>query len=145
MESTKVYTKAMLQEECGLVDVSEFTFTRDVYKVKAKRRVVTVTSPSLRYDLTKDKQVARYVNAVVALYNYKTKSYVNMPYSKLVWIWNYGSCPIDVCIDHIDTNSLNNKLENLRAVSQTENRRNTKCWKPFLVEEIKNKSVEEVC
>lgn len=145
MESRKVFTRAMLQEECGIVEVNDFTFTRDVYKEKAKKRVITVTQPSLRFDLTKDKQIARYVNAVVSLYNYKTKKYVSMPYSKLRYVWEYGSCPIDVEIDHIDTNPLNNRLDNLRAVSLSTNQSNRKNWKPFLVEEIKGKSVKDVC
>ena len=145
MESKKVFTKAMLQEECGIVEVNDFTFTRDVYKQKAKKKVVTVTSPSIRFDLTKDKQVARYMNAIVSLYNYKTGKYVNISFHKLRWIWEYGECPMGVEIDHIDTNPLNNKLDNLRIGSSSDNQSNRKCWKPFLLEEVKGKTVEEVC
>lgn len=44
---------------------------------------------------------------------------------RLVWLYHYGYFP-EGCIDHIDRNGLNNKLENLREVSYQCNSRNCK-------------------
>lgn len=41
---------------------------------------------------------------------------------RLVWAWHYGSCP--EFIDHIDNDPTNNRIENLRAASFSENMRN---------------------
>lgn len=148
MESKKVFTKAMLQEECGVIDVTDDSFVRDVYKVKAKKQIRTVTKPTLMIQKSQQadgKFKVHYIGLTVSLYNYKTKKYVNMPFSKLRWIWEHGECPMGVCIDHIDTNPLNNKLWNLRLLSEKENHENKKVWKQFEFEEICGKSVEELC
>lgn len=42
----------------------------------------------------------------------------------LVWELHYGKLPDGFIVDHIDGDSLNNKLENLRVVSTTGNARN---------------------
>lgn len=47
-------------------------------------------------------------------------------------------------IDHIDTNPLNNDLSNLRLVDEQDNRANKKRWKQFTLEEVKDKSVDEL-
>ena len=43
---------------------------------------------------------------------------------RLVWIYHYGYLP-ECGIDHIDRNPINNRIENLRQVSQVCNSRNT--------------------
>lgn len=50
---------------------------------------------------------------------------LNMNYSshKLVWLINYKSEP-NGNVDHIDTDKLNNKIDNLRLCSVSQNRRN---------------------
>ena len=44
---------------------------------------------------------------------------------RIVWLITYGEFPSEQ-VDHIDGDGLNNRLENLRAVSSTENSRNVR-------------------
>lgn len=55
----------------------------------------------------------------------KRKTYMS---HRIVWLLAYGEWPLSD-IDHIDGNGLNNKIDNLRAVSKTENQRNRKLGK----------------
>jgi hypothetical protein len=43
---------------------------------------------------------------------------------RLIWVWHGNQ--LNATIDHIDGNPLNNKIENLRMASHSENMRNTK-------------------
>lgn len=43
---------------------------------------------------------------------------------RLIWLWHYGYLPENF-IDHIDRNTLNNRIENLREITQSCNMRNT--------------------
>jgi len=45
--------------------------------------------------------------------------------ARLIWLMYWGEDPGDLQIDHIDRNRLNNRIDNLRVVSQQENQRNT--------------------
>jgi len=47
---------------------------------------------------------------------------------RLVWFYFYGKSPVNG-LDHIDGDSLNNRIENLRDVSQQENTRNARLSK----------------
>lgn len=48
----------------------------------------------------------------------------NFSVHQLIWMYHYGSIPRQ--IDHEDTNPSNNRIENLRAATQSENQQNTK-------------------
>ena len=50
--------------------------------------------------------------------------YVN----RLVWIWHNGDIPEGLVVDHINNNTLDDRIENLQAISQSDNlyRRNFK-------------------
>ena len=52
---------------------------------------------------------------------FKNKSYLE---SRLIWLYHYGNLP--EYIDHIDRNYKNNKIENLREISRSENSINIK-------------------
>ena len=51
----------------------------------------------------------------------KGKSYLA---HRLAWLYFYGDEEMLMCIDHIDHNRSNNKISNLRSVTQQENTRN---------------------
>lgn len=45
-------------------------------------------------------------------------------YHRLVWIYHYGNIPEDKELDHVDGNSLNNDISNLRLANRIENNQN---------------------
>lgn len=44
---------------------------------------------------------------------------------RVIWAWCYGEWPVDV-IDHIDGDPVNNRIDNLRVVTQSENSKNSR-------------------
>ncbi len=43
---------------------------------------------------------------------------------RCIWIWHHGDISSNMVIDHIDNNPVNNKIENLRLVTYSENNQN---------------------
>lgn len=58
---------------------------------------------------------------------YKQVSINNAKYSihRLIYIYHNGDIPNDLVIDHIDRDTTNNRIENLRLVTKEENAQNT--------------------
>jgi len=45
---------------------------------------------------------------------------------RVAWLLTYGEIPEGLCIDHIDGDGLNNRLENLRVATLSDNQRNSR-------------------
>jgi hypothetical protein len=56
-------------------------------------------------------------------FEHKQKTYM---VHRVIWEWHNGSIPAGLTIDHIGIDPLNNRIENLRLATQSQNSINTK-------------------
>ena len=70
---------------------------------------------------TKKDKPAGYLSKKYKIVSINYKNYLN---HRIIFLWHHGYIPKE--IDHIDRNSLNNKIENLREATQSENNCNQK-------------------
>jgi len=100
------------------------------------------TSPScLRHKSDKIRpnnlSVARYAGEVAGNVNkengywvYCSALYGNFQCHRIIWFLSYNEdVPVNSIIDHVDGDKLNNKISNLRLVSEAENTRNVPMYK----------------
>lgn len=62
-------------------------------------------------------------------YIYVGIGYKQYPLHRLVWIYHFGDIPKGLMIDHIDHDRFNNRIANLRLVTNADNGRNRKLGK----------------
>lgn len=46
--------------------------------------------------------------------------------SRFIWAWHYGECPNDMDVDHINNDSLDDRLDNLQLLTRADNLRKRK-------------------
>jgi hypothetical protein len=113
-------TKEWLQQH-GIVDVSKDGV---VTGVKGEKKVFTITT---KHPYGKDKSYH-----AITVYDsdlYKEKGYGGIRtllLSRVMYAWYHDVCPEDFDVDHIDNNSLNDTLDNLRLLSRGDNNRRHK-------------------
>lgn len=56
-----------------------------------------------------------------SFYDIEAKKGFSIPYHRFIWIWYNGKVPEKCDVDHIDGDSLNNDISNLRVITRSEN------------------------
>lgn len=118
--SNAIITKEQLMEEFNILEVKQYGWvTKDgVYR-----------EPTVSPQYRKDKRTVGYVVCQCSLYSKKTKRYLRLPFSKLVYAWYNGETSQNKVIDHINQNPLDCRPENLREVPEFWNlSKNQRVW-----------------
>jgi len=104
-----------MEEVLAMIEYSEDSPSGLIWRVGGHRKTIGA-------------QVGYYKEQVRGVYKYSTwvtminyKSYLC---HRLVWMLHNGEIPENYEIDHIDGNSLNNTIENLRCIESVFNKRN---------------------
>lgn len=96
-----------------------FVYDKDagklLWKVNRPKRKAGSEAGNVRSD-------GRYRTVHATINGVKKRLYVH----RIIWEMINGPIPEGMVIDHIDGNTLNNKLENIRLVTRTQNQRNSK-------------------
>ena len=142
MESKVLLTRQLL-EQCGVTDIQPDYFVRSDRQLIRSRQTNIITTPTIAKCKSKQGDL-RYISLCVSLWDSLNHKYINTQYHRMVWAWHYGEVPVGYEIDHINTNPFDNRIENLRLTTRTENFNNKKNWKMFTVDEIENKSISEI-
>ena len=107
-------TKNYFETNCGVIETeSGFLRWSNRSKVYIPLRFTINTK---KHEYGSDKQ---YV--FCGFYDKIEKKGFSIPYHRFLWIWKHGEIPENYDIDHIDGDSLNNDISNLRAISRSEN------------------------
>ena len=69
------------------------------------------------------------LNGYLSVYRHVNGKKIHIHVSRIIWVMEYGSIPVDMEIDHIDMDKTNNRLKNLRLCTPSENCRNKKVKK----------------
>ena len=86
----------------------------------------------------------RYRTATISNYKYyniqlyKNNKMTSFPLHRLIYSAHYGEIPEGMLIDHIDNNTFNNDISNLRLATRSENNHNRKVNKNNLSSGYKN-------
>lgn len=142
MESKLLLTRQLL-EQCGVTDIQPDYFVRSDRQLLRSRQTNIVTIPTVAKCKNKQGDL-KYISLCASLWDAQNHKYISVQYHRMIWAWHYGEVPVGYEIDHINTNPFDNRIENLRLTTRTENFNNKKNWKMFTVDEIEGKSIAEI-
>lgn len=121
--TSKLLTREMLQEH-GITNITEdgriFIGDKEVKQtVAAKKGKYKVQQPYAKVQFSDKSQKRYYINKNG--YEYWTYPAVSILVNRAVYAWYYGEVPAGYEVDHIDNNTTNNHLSNLRLLTKEEN------------------------
>lgn len=73
---------------------------------------------------TRGRRATAPIGGVNGRYLYACVDYAYKAVHRLIWVWHYGPIPPLLYVDHVDHNPFNNRIENLRLVTNAENGKN---------------------